>query len=269
MDLGLFRTTFLALLQGFTEFLPISSSGHILLPKELLGWPDQGLIFDVAVHVGSLLAVLLYFRKDILLLFKAWLRACFKQEHSHDSRLAWFVILATIPAGLVGFVLNDFVAQYSRSMLVIGITSIVFAALLYFAERVGKQELDLKKLTLKSSLMIGVFQMMALIPGTSRSGATMTAALFCGLTRQAAAKFSFLLAIPIIAAGGLLEGIQMWQVGTAGQWGELFYAMLVSALMSYLCIHYFLQLIERVGFLPFVIYRIVMGVMLIAVYYFL
>ncbi len=267
MDLGLFRTTFLALLQGFTEFLPISSSGHILLPKELLGWPDQGLIFDVAVHVGSLLAVLLYFRKDIATLFRAWLRSCLKQEHSSDSRLAWFVILATIPAGLVGFLLNDFVAQYSRSMLVIGITSIVFAALLYLSEQIGRQELDLKKLTLKTSLIIGFFQMMALIPGTSRSGATMTAALFCGLTRQAAAKFSFLLAIPIIAAGGLLEGIEMWQVGTAGQWGDLLYAMVVSALMSYLCIHYFLQLIERVGFLPFVIYRVVMGVMLIAVYY--
>ena len=269
MDMEFLRTTFLALLQGFTEFLPISSSGHIILPKELLGWPDQGLIFDVAVHVGSLLAVLVYFRKDIAVLFSAWLRSCLQQEHSEDSRLAWFVILATIPAGLVGYLFNDFVAQYSRSMLVIGLTSIIFAVLLYLSERVGKQVLDLKKLDLKTSLIIGLFQMMALIPGTSRSGATMTAALFCGLTRQAAAKFSFLLAIPIIAAGGLLEGVEMWRVGTAGQWSELLYATLVSALMSYLCIHYFLQLIERVGFLPFVIYRIVMGVMLISIYYFL
>lgn len=268
MELGFFKATFLALLQGFTEFLPISSSGHILLPKELLGWPDQGLIFDVAVHVGSLLAVVIYFRKDIVQLFGAWVRSCIKQEHSSDSRLAWFVILATIPAGLVGFLLSDFVAQYSRSMLIIGITSIFFAGLLYLSERVGKQQLDLEKLTIKSSLIIGFFQMMALIPGTSRSGATMTAALFCGLTRRAAARFSFLLAIPIIAAGGLLEGIEMWQVGTSGQWGELFYAMAVSAGMSYLCIHYFLRLIERVGFMPFVIYRIVMGVMLIMVYYF-
>lgn len=267
MELGFFRTTFLALLQGFTEFLPISSSGHILLPKELLGWPDQGLIFDVAVHVGSLLAVLIYFRKDIVQLFSAWVRSCVNHEHSTDSRLAWFVILATLPAGLAGFLLNDFLAQYSRSMLVIGITSIVFAGLLYLSERLGKQQLDLKNLTLKSSLIIGLFQMMALIPGTSRSGATMTAALFCGLTRQAAAKFSFLLAIPIIAASGLLEGIEMWQVGTVGQWGELFYALIVSALMSYLCIHYFLRLIERVGFMPFVIYRIVMGVVLISIYY--
>ena len=268
MELGFIRATFLALLQGFTEFLPISSSGHILLPKELLGWPDQGLIFDVAVHVGSLLAVLIYFRQDIALLIKAWLRSCFKQEHSSDSKLAWLVILATIPAGLLGYLLNDFVAQYSRSMLIIGITSILFAGLLYLSERIGKQQFDLKNLSIKSSLIIGLFQMMALIPGTSRSGATMTAALFCGLTRQAAAKFSFLLAIPIIAAGGLLEGIEMWQVGTAGQWGELLYALIVSALMSYLCIHYFLRLIERIGFLPFVIYRVVMGVLLIAIYFF-
>lgn len=267
MELGFVKATFLALLQGFTEFLPISSSGHILLPKELFGWPDQGLVFDVAVHVGSLIAVLIYFRADIAQLFRAWLRSCIKQEHSTDSKLAWFVILATIPAGLVGLLLSDFVAQYSRSMLIIGITSIVFAVLLYLSERLGKQQLDLKQLTIKSSLIIGFFQMMALIPGTSRSGATMTAALFCGLSRKAAAKFSFLLAIPIIAAGGLLEGIEMWQVGTSGQWGELLYAMAVSAGMSYLCIHYFLRMIERVGFLPFVIYRIVMGVVLISVYY--
>lgn len=267
MELDLLKTTFLAFLQGFTEFLPISSSGHIILPKELLGWPDQGLIFDVAVHVGSLLAVLIYFRSDIVQLTKAWLQSCFKGRHSAESRLAWFVIVATIPAGLMGYVFRDAVAEYSRSMLIIGIASIVFAGLLYLAERLSTQKLDVHNLTIKSALLIGLFQMMALIPGTSRSGATMTAALFCGLSRKAAARFSFLLAIPIIAAGGLLEGYAMWQTGTAAQWQTLFYALSVSALVSWLCIHYFLRLIDKVGFMPFVVYRLVMGAALIAIYF--
>ena len=267
MELDLFRTTFLAILQGFTEFLPISSSAHIILPKELLGWPDQGLIFDVAVHVGSLIAVLLYFRRDIVILFKAWLATCLGKPQNADSRLAWYVIAATIPAGLIGFALSDVVEQYSRSMLLIAFTSIFFALLLYVADRIGKQTLSIEKLTLKSSLTIGFFQVLALLPGTSRSGATMTAALFCGLDRRAAAKFSFLLAIPIIAAGGLLEGYELVSSQQASEWGMLLYAIAVSAVVSWLCIHYFLRLIDRVGFMPFIIYRVLMGLVLFAIYF--
>lgn len=267
MELDLFRTTFLAILQGFTEFLPISSSAHIILPKELLGWPDQGLIFDVAVHVGSLLAVMLYFRRDIVTLFKAWLGSCAGKPQNADSRLAWYVIIATIPAGLIGFALSDVVEQYSRSMLIIAFTSIFFAALLYIADRIGKQTLSIEQLTLKSSIAIGLIQILALLPGTSRSGATMTAALFCGLDRQAAAKFSFLLAIPIIAAGGLLKGFELLTSQQASQWGMLLYAIVVSAIVSWLCIHYFLRLIDRVGFMPFIIYRVIMGLALLAIYF--
>ena len=267
MELDFFRTTFLAMLQGFTEFLPISSSAHIILPKELLGWPDQGLIFDVAVHVGSLIAVLLYFRRDIVILFKAWLGSCLGKGQNADSRLAWYVIFATIPAGLIGFALSDVVEQYSRSMLIIASTSIIFALLLYIADRIGKQELSIENLTLKSSLTVGLFQVLALLPGTSRSGATMTAALFCGLDRKAAAKFSFLLAIPIIAAGGLLEGYELVSSQQASQWGMLLYAIAVSAVVSWLCIHYFLRLIDRIGFMPFIIYRVLMGLALFAIYF--
>tara|TARA_R100001377_G_scaffold80234_2_gene58981 strand:+ start:5848 stop:6657 length:810 start_codon:yes stop_codon:yes gene_type:complete len=267
MELDWFRTTFLAILQGFTEFLPISSSAHIILPKELLGWPDQGLIFDVAVHVGSLVAVLLYFRRDIVVLFKAWLGSCTGKAQNADSRLAWYVIAATIPAGLIGFALSDVVEQYSRSMLLIASTSIFFAFLLFVADRVGKQTLSIEKLTLKSSLTIGFFQVLALMPGTSRSGATMTAALLCGLDRRAAAKFSFLLAIPIIAAGGLLEGYELISSGLSNHWGMLLYAIAVSAVVSWLCIHYFLRLIDRVGFMPFIIYRVIMGLVLFAIYF--
>lgn len=267
MELELFRTTFLAILQGFTEFLPISSSAHIILPKELLGWPDQGLIFDVAVHVGSLVAVSLYFRRDIVVLFKAWVGSCTGRPHSADSRLAWYVIIATIPAGLIGFASSGLVEQYSRSMLLIASTSIIFALLLFLADRIGKQTLPIEKMNLKSSLTIGLFQVLALLPGTSRSGATMTAALLCGFDRQVAAKFSFLLAIPIITAGGLLEGYALLSSPQASQWGMLLYAIAVSAVVSWLCIHYFLRLIDRVGFMPFIIYRILMGLVLFAIYF--
>lgn len=267
MELDFFRTTFLAILQGFTEFLPISSSAHIILPKELLGWPDQGLIFDVAVHVGSLIAVLLYFRRDINTLFKAWLSTCTGKPQTTDSRLAWYVIFATIPAGLIGFLASDVVEQYSRSMLLIAFTSIFFGILLYIADRIGKQTLSIEQLTLKSSLIIGFFQVLALLPGTSRSGATMTAALFCGLDRKAAAKFSFLLAIPIIAAGGMLEAYELMSSEQAREWGMLLYAIAVSATVSLLCIHYFLRLIDKVGFMPFIIYRVVLGLALFAIYF--
>ena len=162
--------------------------------------------------------------------------------------------------------MKDYVEQYSRSMLLIAFTSIFFAGLLYVADRVGRQGQTLQGMTLKSALVVGLFQVMALLPGTSRSGVTMTAGLFCGLDRKAAAKFSFLLAIPIIAAGGLLEGVELARSGLAAQWGMVLYGLCLSALVSWLCIHYFLRLIERIGFMPFIIYRILMGLALLAVY---
>ena len=266
MEFDFFKASVLAIIQGFTEFLPISSSAHILLPKELWGWEDQGLIFDVAVHVGSLLAVMVYFRRDIALLAGAWLRACFRGVHSAESRIAWCVIVATLPAGLAGFLLSDLVATYSRSMVLIGVTSIVFAGLLFAADRLARQHSSLDSLTLKSALVIGFFQILALMPGTSRSGITMTAGLFCGLDRRAAAKFSFLLAIPIILASGVLEGVALAQQDNAAQWGITVYGMALSALVSYACIHTFLQVIERIGFMPFIVYRVIMGAGLLALY---
>ena len=267
MDLDFFRASFLAILQGLTEFLPISSSAHIILPKELLGWADQGLIYDVALHVGSLLAVVAYFRRDIMVLLSAWLASCFRGRHSEDARLAWYIVLATIPAGLAGFLLKDYVELYSRSMLLIAFTSIFFAGLLFVADRIGRQNATLGEMNLRSALLVGLFQVMALLPGTSRSGVTITAGLFCGLDRRSAARFSFLLAIPIIAAGGLLEGVELAQSEFAAQWGMVLYGLVLSALVSWLCIHYFLHLIERIGFMPFIVYRILMGLGLLAVYF--
>jgi undecaprenyl-diphosphatase len=261
--LDFFQVTILAVLQGATEFLPISSSGHLILPSLLFAWNDQGLTFDVAVHVGTLFAVLIYFKDDLQRLVLALTMSVFRREHSQDSKLAWMLLAATIPAGLSGLLFASQVEQYGRSLLLIGITSIFFGLLLLVSDRIGNKQRTLADMNWKTALLIGFAQILALIPGTSRSGVTMTAALFCNLDRAAAARFSFLLAIPIIAASGLLTGIQLLRDGTESvEWLVLLYAIFISAVVAYLCIHYFLQLIERFGFLPFVIYRVLLGIAL-------
>ena len=268
MDVSFFQISFLAVLQGLTEFLPISSSGHLILPSELFGWQDQGLVFDVAVHVGSLLAVVLYFREQLFTLLLGFTRSFAKEGQTEDSKLAWLIILATVPAGIAGLWLNDVIEQYSRSILVIAVSSIVFSLFLYIADKPERAVKDLHELTWKTGLLIGIAQMLALIPGTSRSGVTMTVALLCNLTRPAAARFSFLLAVPIIGMSGLLKSIELYAVGTSGsEWLMLFYAAGLAAVVAFGCIHFFLQLIEKVGFLPFVIYRLGLGGLLLGIYF--
>jgi undecaprenyl-diphosphatase len=262
--LDFFQVTILAVLQGATEFLPVSSSGHLILPSLLFAWHDQGLTFDVAVHVGTLFAVLIYFRDELQRLVFALILSVFQRKNSEDSKLAWMLLAATIPAGLSGLLLASQVEQYSRSLILIGVTSIGFGLLLFVSDRFGSKQRTLADMNWKTALLIGFSQVLALIPGTSRSGVTMTAALFCNLDRAAAARFSFLLAIPIITASGLLRGIQLLQADTESvEWFVLLYAIFISAVVAYLCIRYFLQLIERFGFLPFVIYRVLLGIALI------
>lgn len=262
--LDFFQVTILAVLQGATEFLPVSSSGHLILPSLLFAWDDQGLTFDVAVHVGTLFAVLIYFRDELQRLIFALILSVFQRKNSEDSKLAWMLLAATIPAGLSGLLLASQVEQYSRSLILIGVTSIGFGLLLFVSDRFGSKQRTLADMNWKTALLIGFSQVLALIPGTSRSGVTMTAALFCNLDRAAAVRFSFLLAIPIITASGLLRGIQLLQADTESvEWFVLLYAIFISAVVAYLCIRYFLQLIERFGFLPFVIYRVLLGIALI------
>ncbi|PTY36918.1 undecaprenyl-diphosphatase [Saccharospirillum sp. MSK14-1] len=258
----------LALVQGLTEFLPISSSAHLILPSQLLGWPDQGLAFDVAVHLGSLLAVLAYFRRDVWAMLIAWFASLVHQPHSKaDSRLAWWVILGTIPAGLAGLLLDDFIEQHLRSMLVIAVATLMFGAALWWADRRGESRFDLTQLNARSVLIIGVAQALALIPGTSRSGITMTAALALGFQKSQAARFSFLLSIPLIAAAALLKGLELVQSALPVYWGEILAGVLISGISAYLCIALFLKWIERVGFLPFVIYRFALGAVLLVIYF--
>ncbi len=267
----------LALIQGLTEFLPISSSAHLILPSQLLGWSDQGLAFDVAVHLGSLLAVVIYFRDDLTQLVTAWLSTAgglrMQEKHRENVFLGWKVVLATIPAILVALLFGDFIEQNLRSGWVIATTTIVFGLLLGLAElRARKSDAALRSagsdvlvIGWQIALLIGIAQIFALIPGTSRSGVTMTAAILLGLGRTGAARFSFLLSIPIIAAAGIYASLDLISQWESVVWLEIFLGVVVSGVSAWLCIALFMRLIERIGLMPFVWYRLALGVLLILV----
>jgi len=254
----------LALVQGLTEFLPISSSAHLILVPVLTDWPDQGLAFDVAVHLGTLIAVVGYFRARVGRVIVAGARAPFSATPDTDGRMAWLLVLATIPAGLVGLLLKEFVESQLRGMAVIGAASIGFGLLLWWADRRGPARRDEDSLDWRDALVIGGFQALALIPGTSRSGITMTAARLLGLERTAAARFSFLLSIPVIVLSGLLLVADLVTRQAPVAWAALAAATALAAVSAWLCIHLFLRYIERLGMAPFVMYRVALGVVLLA-----
>ena len=255
----------LALIQGITEFLPISSSAHLILPSQLLGWPDQGLAFDVGVHVGTLVAVIAYFRQDLWRMTLSTL-ASLGGNHSRDSKLGWLVVLATLPAVVVGGLFGSLVDEYGRSILVIAATTLIFGALLGVADRRGARDKTLARLDMRQAGIIGLAQAVALIPGTSRSGITITAALMLGFERQAAARFSFLLSVPIILAAGSLKTLELVQAGAQAQWLSLGVGALLAALSAFACIALFLRWLDRIGMMPFVIYRLVLGLVLLGVW---
>ncbi|MCV2883341.1 undecaprenyl-diphosphate phosphatase [Aestuariibacter sp. AA17] len=257
----------LALIQGLSEFLPISSSAHLILPSVLLGWTNQGLAFDVAVHVGSLLAVVIYFREDIGRMLVAWLSHGFTKQQTDDSKLAWWVILATIPAIVMGFLFKSYIEVYARSALVIACTTIGFGLLLWYADATAKLRKNVYEITWKSALIIGLAQVLAMIPGTSRSGITMTAGLMLGLNRESAARFSFLLSIPVILGAGVLITYDLVQSPTDVDWNVLIYGAVLSFFSAYLCIYLFLNWISRIGMLPFVIYRLLLGAIILGIIY--
>ena len=259
--MDILQAIWLAAIQGFTEFLPISSSAHLILPSQVLGWPDQGLAFDVAVHVGSFVAVVVYFRGEIRQLVTAWATSLGGPQTS-ESHLAWYIIIATVPASITGLIFGGFIEVHLRSMAVIAATTILFGLLLGWADYRYRGSKTIDQLTWKTALIIGAAQALALIPGTSRSGITMTAALMLGFDRISAARFSFLLSIPVIALSGGYKGLEL--LGQASvPWFEILIGTVLSALTAYLCIHSFMRFVERVGMLPFVIYRLLLGSILI------
>lgn len=257
-----YQVVVLSLVQGLTEFLPVSSSAHLILMPTLLGWQDQGLAFDIAVHLGTLIAVILYFRKDLSRMIIDFVASLRGRALSIQAKIFWSIGFATIPVGLAGLLFKKHVETILRSPMVIAVTTIVFGLVLWLADRMGKRQRTLNTLNWRDVLFIGCAQAISLIPGTSRSGITLTAGLFAGLTREAAASFSFLLSIPVIILAGGLETITLIKSQSPVNWVPMGLGFCLSAASGYLCIHYFIQLINRVGLLPFVIYRMVLGAFL-------
>jgi undecaprenyl-diphosphatase len=257
----------LALVQGLTEFLPISSAAHLILVPVLTAWEDQGLAFDVAVHVGTLAAIVAYFRREVAGVTRAWFRQVGGRGATPEAMLAWAVILGTLPAALAGFAFAGVIEDSLRTPLVIATTTIGFALLLWLADWRGRGVRDEYSIGWRDILIVGGAQALALIPGTSRSGITMTAALLLGFSRQAAARYSFLLAIPIIAIAGGYETLKLLREPPPQlDWAQLFAAAAIAGIAAWLCVHWFLKLIERIGMLPFILYRLVLGVVLLWIF---
>ena len=247
----------LAIIQGLTEFLPISSSAHLILLSEISGWEDQGLAFDVALHFGTLLAVLLYFRND---LFNMFTRSNFQNADAFTHSQLGIITIATIPVVLFGWLFSESIEQNLRSTMVIAIATIFFGFLLYLADSKNKNNKNAVAINLGVGFLIGLTQIFALIPGTSRSGITITAGLFLGLPREEAAKFSFLLAIPVIIAASALQLYQISQLEVlVCDYFDLLLGIAVSFVVAFLTIKWFLRMVQKIGMLPFFIYRLILG----------
>jgi undecaprenyl-diphosphatase len=264
-----FEAAVLGLIQGTTEFLPISSSAHLILTSRLLGWQDQGLHFDMAANTGSLVALIAYFRSDLRNLVREWLNSWSGawRSLSPDATLAWLLGIATIPVAIIGFIGQHLFGTVARSAVLIALTSIVFGLLLGLAERKNsaRKILDLSQIDLRIALLIGTAQALALIPGTSRSGITITAGLLLGLSRPVAARFALLLAIPV----GLLVGIKdLADIAVGGVvWNELTtlsIGFVVSAVSAFLVIGWLLRWVEGHSLTGFAIYRVVLGLVILA-----
>jgi len=264
--MGTLHAFLLAIVQGLTEFLPISSSAHLVLLPIVMEWQDQGLVMDIAVHLGSLLAVLFYFRYDLLKLFSGWLQTFGSSKNNEDGKLAWLLLWATLPIFIVALIVQAYLLPHMRNAVVIGIASIIFGLLLWHADKSGKQIRSSKDLKVKDALMIGIAQAFALIPGASRSGVTITAAMWLGLTRVEAARFSFLLAIPTIFAASLYGVYKSTHQEVIINWGLTLAVIACSAIVAFLCIHWFIKFVSKIGMLPFVIYRIALGALLLFLY---
>ena len=259
----------LAIVQAVTEFLPISSSGHLILVPRFLGWPDQGLAFDVATHAGTLLAVLVYFRNDVIDLIQGFLTGKPRSLHVDFAPrpLAWAIILGTIPAGVAGLLFKDWISGEARNPVLIACTAIFYGLLLGWADRRGEKYREIGSVTASAALMVGVAQALALVPGTSRSGITMTAALLLGFTRPAAARFSFLLSIPITAASCAVEAADVLQGAVdPGQYVPMAIALAVSAVAGYLVIAGLLAWLRRQPLTVFVVYRVILGLVILATF---
>jgi len=265
----------LGIIQGLTEFLPISSSAHLIVVPWLIGWTPQGLAFDVALHVGTALSVLVFFRNDWFLMARETIRGLIEGHPlgNPQRKLAWFLVVATIPAAVAGLAFGDAIEGYLRSPMVTVITLTVFGVFLLLAERKSEKNRTMTAFTWADSIWIGLSQAVALIPGVSRSGITMTTALARNSDRITAARFSFLLSTPVIVGAGMLEG---WRFAnmvlhpavdeSVTGWPVLIVGFLFSAATGFLCIRYFLKYLQSRSFTPFVVYRFLLAAVILVYY---
>jgi undecaprenyl-diphosphatase len=255
----------LGLVQGLTEFLPISSSGHLRVVPALLGWPDPGAGFTAVIQLGTMAAVLIYFRADLWRIGKAWireLRTPFRQS-SHDAQLGWFIILGTIPISIFGFVFRDQIETGARDLYLIGSALILFSFVMLLAERLATRRRGLVDLGARDGFAIGMAQALALIPGVSRSGATISAGLLRGFDRVAAARYSFLLSVPAVVLSGLFELRKVGEDGSPSVQATAI-ATVAAFLAGYASIAWLLRYLSTHTLRGFVVYRIALGVLVLA-----
>ncbi len=255
--MDIWQLLLVGIVQGLTEFLPISSSAHLVLLPELLGRADQGLQIDIAAHLGTFVAALVYFRRDWLDVLG--MGPAEPSARSESRRLLVRLAVGTAPVLVAGYLMREWVATAARNPWIVAWAFILFGLLLGIADRRGRKTGGLETLTLRGALFAGFAQALALIPGASRSGTTITAGLLLGMTREAATRLSFLLFVPVSAAVGAYEAVQLWQAESSGQIGPMVVVGLASAVVGWICIHGLLGFVRRSSMMPFVIYRLVVG----------
>ena len=259
--LDLLKAVVLGTLQGLTEFLPISSSAHLRIFPELFGWGDPGAAFTAVVQIGTELAVLIYFREDIWRIGSTWVRSLFQAEYrGHlDARMGWFIIVGSLPIVVLGILLKDLIEQDFRSLWIVGTTLIVFGVVLGLADRFGRNDRPIKKLTLRDAVLMGMAQAMALVPGVSRSGATLSMGRILGYERAAATRFAFLLAIPSVVGAGVFQLSEIPDGDNAYGWGPTIVCTVVSFVVGYAVIAWLLRWVTTRTYTPFVVYRVALG----------
>lgn len=263
---GYFEAVVLGIVQGLTEFLPISSTGHLLVVGTAFGWGDPGAAFTAVTQLGTVAAVLVFFRRDIVHITDIWVRSLFRPELRGDlaAREGWYVLLGTIPIVVLGVLLSHQIEGAARDLRLVGTAFIVVGLVLAVADRTGARARTLSDLTLRDGLLYGLAQACALVPGVSRSGATISAGLFMGYTREAATRYSFLLSIPAVLTSGLYEARKIGGVEDPVSWGPTILATVVAFVVGYLVIAWLLRYVSTHSFMPFVVYRVAVGVLVLA-----
>jgi undecaprenyl-diphosphatase len=262
----LLKAVFLGVLQGLTEFLPISSSAHLRIFPEMFGWGDPGAAFTAVVQIGTELAVLIFFRHDIWRIGSTWVKSLFRAEYrGHlDSRMGWFIIIGSLPIVLLGILLKDVIEQDFRNLWIIGCTLIVLGIILGVADRLSADDRQIRDLSLRDAVLMGFAQACALIPGVSRSGATITMGRLLGYERAAATRYAFLLAIPAVVGAGLFELKEIPHGDNSYGWAPTIVATVVAFVVGYAAIAWLLRYISTNSYLPFVLYRIGLGSLTLA-----